>query len=234
MVRHALVLCLCFTPFIVGAQMSLRFQTSSIKLYRGYVNRINARVFHDSDTVTSIKFRAEASNAEIDYDDEGRMSVLPSADGFIRIIAQIKDKFYDAGTITFLAIEPPSLDNGIFVDEMGITKDDPKTSLKATKKFTTKGKTILKAKEVSFDWFPFYELQQKANIIKVTVIKNDGDQYSIQKGNVKLVSTEAKIISLGSNQFQIDPLQGKKRINIEIFFNNQRMAVERFPVEQSE
>jgi hypothetical protein len=150
----------------------VQFQTMNCKLYLGYDNLMRVTLQHPD--TNRYHLHATAIGATLDYDTDGRLHVLPTLEhGSIRFYAEQGGKYYSVkGGIDFEAISPPPLTDGTFIEIMGITKEDSKTSIKSPKTFTLPNGTPLIDGVFHFDGLPFSSLSSEdTNLLTVQVFK---------------------------------------------------------------
>jgi hypothetical protein len=218
---------------MIAQQYLIKVETTQCKLYMGYINRLSARsLLRVKDTVNQVVVHAKASGAEIDYDSDGRMQVIPYQKyGSIDIYVEVLGKFHYAGRINFEGVKPPPSTDGTFREVMGITKDNPQTNLRSKKHFDTESKSFIKSTDVTLGGFPFNNLEPgKLNILIVSRIyikdTTKADPYIPQPGIVDILSSDARVRKISDDTFGVTPLSGKSRCKVTFFLDGRKIEDE--------
>lgn len=221
------ILFLQIVAFRLNAQtyfVRLDIMDSRCRLYMGYQNNILMPLLHPHDTVNTYIFHAKAVGADIDYDEEGRMTILPYQKyGHVDVYAEMKGQFYYAGQLKFEGVAPPSrpFQDGSFVAVMGITEENPKTTLPTKKNFDLNTKLIKKMSGLEIEGFRSMDLEKdQLNLVRIKIYLKENENYIEQQGKVDMLSVDAKVRKLNNNTFQIMLPPEKRHCRVSIYLDD--------------
>lgn len=202
----------------------LDIMDSRCRLYMGYQNIIWMPLLHPNDTVNQYIFHAKAVGADIDYDEEGKMTILPYQKyGHVDVYAEMKGQFYYAGQFKFEGVAPPPrpLEDGSFLAVMGITKENPKNTLPTKKDFDLRNKSIKKMSGLEIEGLrSMYLEKDQLNLVRIKIFLKENEKYIEQQGKVDVLSVDAKVRKITNNTFQVALPPGKMSCRISIYLDN--------------
>lgn len=203
---------------------------SRCKLYMGYQNVLWMPLIHLHDTINRYIFHAKAVGADIDYDQDGKMTVLPYEKyGHVDVYAEMKGEFYYAGQFKFEGVAPPSspLQDGSFVAAMGITKENPRNTLPTKKNFDLNNKLIKKMSGLEIEGFrSMYLEKDQVNHVRIKIYLKENDQYIEQLGKIDVLSVDAKVRKVNNGTFQITLPPRAHRCRLAIYLNDVKIEEE--------
>ena len=225
--KLTLLILVLFLPIGTGnihaQDYRVQWKTLKVKLFKGYGNKFPVNIQHPKDTINQYRFHAIATGADIDYDETGKVNVLPNQrSGNIKVYAESKGKFYFAGAFDFESVVATP-------DAIEIEKLKPSIDKKI--KFKIGNKSIINSADVEMDGFPMNDLSAgELNLVKIRIVIPQNGQYITPYGKIEITSTDATIKKVDVNTFQVTTLPGKRQCIFSVYLNNQKILDDKLRV----
>jgi hypothetical protein len=210
---------------------SVQMESDRASFFIGRVDIFRIYIQDSTGHAGDYKFHVQAQGAEIGYEQEIcnpcesvklDMKILPNQkEGTINIVAEKKGKFHKVmGTLYFEGRTLPTLGIDPLVPSQ--TKLSKAIIFHVPKNQKIENSSL----EIGSTNFSSNLYRDRSNRLKVQVMLSKDSMYVPQRGDIGMVSTDAKIKKLNKNIFEVSPLPEKGRCQVSVFFNGKKISHE--------
>ena len=201
-----------------------RFTPAFQTLYCGVVNLAQFNIDDVTQPRRVVKFHAIATGAQLDYDDFGRVLILPkSKDLVITVYGSMKDQIYRIGEIKGRCVEPPLND-----EAFRMNFPNPDKPLEHIKNYSINGRSVKADSALTVGYQGMAELvSEQGTMIALQVVRINGSHMSILPWwDCDIRSSDAEIRRDSKQVYIIKPMKDKHQCELEIYFKGTKILRE--------
>ncbi len=217
LISALLLLCCIPGQSQVPEKYRIMLVPASFRFYCGIVNDAIFPIDDAHQPKRSFQFKAIANGAQLDYDDAGRMSILPDRKEFtFTVYAAMKNQLYRVDQLTAWCIDPP-LDDADFK----MIVPHPEKALKKVNDFSIQGKSIKEDSSLTINYSSGMTDQlteSEESMVALSVYKIENNSYNqIPWQDCEIKSADAVIKRDRKQIYTITSNPGVRKCVLEVF-----------------